>query len=54
VANRLIEAGRAEPAQLSRMHALRVPADVFVDHIDIDISLEKFAFFARRNAALRE
>jgi NADH/NAD ratio-sensing transcriptional regulator Rex len=29
---------------------LRVPADVFVDHVDIDVSLEKFAFFARRNA----
>jgi redox-sensing transcriptional repressor len=53
VANRLIEAGVQNLLNFSDVR-LRVPADVFVDHIDIDISLEKFAFFARRNAALRE
>jgi redox-sensing transcriptional repressor len=53
VANRLIEAGVQNLLNFSDVR-LRAPADVFVDHIDIDISLEKFAFFARRNAALRE
>ena len=53
VANRLIEAGVQSLLNFSDAR-LRVPADVFVDHIDIDVSLEKFAFFARRNAATRE
>jgi len=52
VANRLIEAGVQNILTFSDVR-LRVPADVFVDHIDIDISLEKFAFFARRNTAMR-
>jgi redox-sensing transcriptional repressor len=49
VANRLIEAGVQSLLNFSDA-PLRVPADVFVDHVDIDVSLEKFAFFARRNA----
>ena len=53
VANRLIEAGVQSLLNFSDAR-LRVPADVFVDHVDIDVSLEKFAFFARRNAAARE
>ena len=53
VANRLIEAGVQNLLNFSDV-CLRTPADVFVDHIDIDVSLEKFAFFARRNTALRE
>jgi redox-sensing transcriptional repressor len=53
VANRLIEAGVQSLLNFSDAR-LRVPADVFVDHVDIDVSLEKFAFFARRNAATRE
>jgi len=52
VANRLIEAGVQSLLNFSDAR-LRVPADVFVDHVDIDVSLEKFAFFARRNAATR-
>jgi redox-sensing transcriptional repressor len=53
VANRLIEAGVQNLLNFSDVR-LRVPSDVFVDYIDLDVSLEKFAFFARRNAALRE
>ena len=53
VANRLIEAGVQSLLNFSDTR-LRVPADVFVDHVDIDVSLERFAFFARRNAAARE
>lgn len=53
VANRFIEAGVQNLLNFSDVR-LRVPDDVFVEHIDIDISLEKFAFFARRNAALRD
>jgi redox-sensing transcriptional repressor len=53
VANRFIEAGVQNLLNFSDAR-LRVPADVFVEHIDIDISLEKFAFFARQNAAMRD
>jgi redox-sensing transcriptional repressor len=53
VANRLIEAGVQNLLNFSGTR-LRVPADVFVEHIDIDISLEKFAFFARHNTAIRD
>jgi redox-sensing transcriptional repressor len=53
VANRFIEAGVQNLLNFSDAR-LRVPADVFVEHIDIDISLEKFAFFARHNTAMRD
>jgi redox-sensing transcriptional repressor len=53
VANRFIDAGVQNLLNFSDAR-LRVPADVFVEHIDIDISLEKFAFFARHNAAMRD
>jgi redox-sensing transcriptional repressor len=53
VANRFIEAGVQNLLNFSGTR-LRVPADVFVEHIDIDISLEKFAFFARHNTAIRD
>jgi redox-sensing transcriptional repressor len=53
VANRFIDAGVRNLLNFSDAR-LRVPAGVFVEHIDIDISMEKFAFFARQNAATRD
>jgi NADH/NAD ratio-sensing transcriptional regulator Rex len=32
---------------------LRLPPDVYVEHIDIGVTLEKVAFFARRPAAAK-
>jgi len=52
VANRFIEAGVQSLLNFSDSR-LRVPPDVFVDHMDIDISLETFAFFARQHAPLK-
>jgi hypothetical protein len=32
---------------------LRLPPDVYVEHIDIGVTLEKVAFFARRQATAK-
>jgi redox-sensing transcriptional repressor len=47
VADILVEAGVRSLLNFADIR-LRVPADVYVDHIDIGVTLEKVAFFARR------
>ncbi len=49
VADRLVRAGIRGLVNLAPIR-LRVPPDVYVEYLDITVSLEKVAFFARRDA----
>jgi redox-sensing transcriptional repressor len=53
VANELFAAGVRNLLNFADAR-LQVPAEVFVDHVDIGVSLEKFAYFARRNSSAPE
>jgi len=53
VANKLVRAGVTGLLNFAPV-ALRVPQAVFVDNIDMTMSLEKVAFFARQKAGERE
>jgi redox-sensing transcriptional repressor len=53
VANKLVRAGVTGLLNFAPV-ALRVPPAVFVDNIDMTMSLEKVAFFARQKAGERE
>jgi redox-sensing transcriptional repressor len=53
VADRLVEAGVSGLLNFAPVR-LRVPADVFVEDVDISLSLEKAAFFARERRARQE
>jgi redox-sensing transcriptional repressor len=50
VADTLVEAGVRSLLNFADVR-LRLPPDVYVEHIDIGVTLEKVAFFARRPAA---
>ena len=52
VADTLVEAGVRQSAQFCRCPPA-LAADVYVEHIDIGVTLEKVAFFARRPAAAK-
>jgi redox-sensing transcriptional repressor len=53
VANKLVRAGVTGLLNFAPV-ALRVPPAVFVDNIDMTMSLEKVAFFARQKERERE
>jgi redox-sensing transcriptional repressor len=53
VADILVDAGIRSLLNFADIR-LRLPPDVYVDHIDIGVTLEKVAFFARRPLAGRE
>jgi redox-sensing transcriptional repressor len=50
VADILVEAGVRSLLNFADVR-LRLPPDVYVEHIDIGVTLEKVAFFARRPVA---
>ena len=51
VADTLVEAGVRSLLNFADVR-LRLPPDVYVEHIDIGVTLEKVAFFARRPAGV--
>jgi redox-sensing transcriptional repressor len=52
VADTLVEAGVRSLLNFADVR-LRLPPDVYVEHIDIGVTLEKVAFFARRQATAK-